>query len=122
MLVMLDTISAKEFVLLPPSHAQLVNSDTMEFVTLPVPQELANKETSVRELALLEHGPTMEDAIELAQLNSPPLMLVLNLAPVELPLSTESAKLDLKLVLQVNSGMDHPTHARPANTHAQNAL
>ena len=69
MLVMLDTISAKEFVLLPPSHAQLANSDTMEFVTQSVPQELANKETSVRELALLELGLTMEDVTEPAQLN-----------------------------------------------------
>ena len=69
MLATLVMISAKEFALLPQFNAQLVNSDTMEFVTHNALQELANKETSVRELALLELGLTMEDVTEPAQLN-----------------------------------------------------
>ena len=49
-------------------------------------------------------------------------MPVLILAHLELPLLTEFAKLDLKLVLQVNSGMDPHHHAKPANILALNAL
>ena len=49
-------------------------------------------------------------------------MLVLTPAHLELPLSMEFAKSDLKLALQVNSGMDPHHHAKPVNILALNAL
>ena len=49
----------------------------MEFVTHHALKELANKVVSVRELAQLELGIIMEDAIETVLLNTLQLMLAL---------------------------------------------
>ena len=84
MLVMLDMISAKEFVLLPLFNALLVNSDTMESATQLALLELVNKEASVRELVPLELGLIMVDVTELVQPNSLLLMPVLTHAQLEL--------------------------------------
>ena len=84
MLVMLDTISAKEFVLLPLFNVLLVNSDTMESATQLAQLELVNKEASVREPVPLELGLIMVDVTELAQPNLPLLMPVLTHAQLEL--------------------------------------
>ena len=69
MLAMLDMISKTESALLPLLLALLDNSDTMESAIVPVLKEAALKETSVKEHALLELGPTMEVAIETVPLN-----------------------------------------------------
>lgn len=98
MLAMLVLISAKESVLRQLSHAQLENSDIMESATELAQLVLANKVTSVKELALLELGHIMEDVIELAQLNSLQLMLVLTLAQLEHLFQMEFVNLELKLV------------------------
>lgn len=66
---MLDSTLAKEFVLLQPLPAPQVSSDTTESATLNALREPANKETSARGLALLEHGPSTADATEPAQPN-----------------------------------------------------
>lgn len=122
MLVMLDTTSTMESVLLPASAAQLDNSDTTEFVTKLVPQEPALKAASVRELAQPAPGHITEDATEHAQPLSLLLMPVSTLVPLVLPWSTEFVRLALKLALPDNSGTELHHHARDVNTLALNAL
>ena len=115
MLVMQDMTLKTVSVLLPASPVPVDNSDTMDSATLNVQLVLANKETSVKELALPELGHTMEDATELAQPNSPLPMLASTLAQLELHLSMEFVKSDLEPVLQDNSGMEQALHAKTVN-------
>jgi hypothetical protein len=87
------------------------NTDTTELATLPAQLEAALKVTSAREFALLAHGHTTTDATETAQLNTPPMMLVLILALLEQPSKMESARLEPKAAHLVNSTMPPPLHA-----------
>lgn len=118
----LDSISTREFALLPPSLAQADSSDTMEFAILSAPLEPALKETSAREPALPVPGLITVDATELAQPNSPLLMLVLMYALQEPHLLTEFARLFHKPALQDSIGMEPHHLAKPAPILALNAL
>lgn len=121
MLAMLDMILRMESASLQLSTAQVDNSDTMEFATLPALSVAALKETSARESAPLAHGHTTTDATEIAQPSTPPMMLALTLAQLELPFKMEFAKLALKAAHQANSSIAPHHRARPVNILALNA-
>lgn len=111
-----------ESVLLQLLTAHLANSDTMVFATELAQLEAALKETSVKEFALLAHGHLTMDAIELAQLNSQLVMLVLMLALQEPTFRMEFVKLFHKAAHQEDSSMLVPLHVKTVNSPVLSAL
>jgi hypothetical protein len=104
------------------STAHLDNSDTTEFATKLAQLEAALKETSVKEFAQLVHGHTTMDAIELAQLNTLPMMPALILALLEPIFRMEFAKLFHKAAHREDSLMLLVHHAKTVNSPAVSAL
>jgi hypothetical protein len=116
----LDLILEMESVSPQLSTVLMVNSDITVSALITVQLEHVLKVTSVKELALLEHGLSTMDVTEHAQPNSLLVMLVL-INVLEVPnLSMVYAKLDHKLVHQVNSGMELLHHVKIVNSHAHN--
>lgn len=97
----------------------LVNTDTMEIVTLPALLVLVLKEIIVRELVLLEPGLIMEDVIVIVLLNTQLLMLVLIVVQLELHWLMVFVKLVLELVVKVNFSMPQLTLAVTVNSLVQ---
>lgn len=110
-----------EYVSLPLSPAPLDSTGTMEIAMPPAPSAAAPKEISARESALLVHGHTTMAATGPAPLNTPPMMLVLIPAPLELPSRTEFARLVPKAAPLDSSSMLPPHPARLASTPALSA-
>jgi hypothetical protein len=120
--VMLDMILKMEFVLHLLSPVQVDNTDTMESAIPLALLEAVLKVTSVREFAQLDHGHTIVDAIELALLNTRPMMPALIHALLEQLFKMEFAKLVLRAALQDNITMQLLLHALPVNILALSVL
>ena len=121
MLVTLDMILRMVSASLPVLPALVDSSDIMDFVTLSAQLVPASKETSVKELVLLELGPIMEDVTEPVLPNTPLPMHVSMTVLLVHHLSMEFVKLDLKPVLQDNSGMEVVQDAKTVSILVLNA-
>lgn len=119
---MLASTSKTESASPQASTALPANTDTTVSATATAQLEPALKVTSVKELAPLELGHSTTAATEPAPPSTLLLMPASTLAPPAPHSSMVSAKLDLKLAPQANTGTDLDHHVRTVNILAHNAL